>query len=170
MASNVGADTTTDGIVEKLVSVRRTAKVVKGGRKFGFAALVVAGDGEGKVGFGLGKALEVPIAIQKATENARRNMVQIELTNKTLFHEIIGRHGASKVFMKPASDGTGLIAGSAMRAVFEVMGVENVLAKSIGSCNPINVVRATINGLRAMATPESVAQKRGKTVAEIMGE
>ena len=165
-----GVDTTSDGIIEKLVAVNRTAKVVKGGRVFGFSALVVAGDGEGKVGFGRGKAREVPAAIQKATEDARRNMVQINLKNKTLIHPIKARHGASKVIMLPASEGTGIIAGSAMRAVFEVMGIENVLSKTIGSSNPVNVVRATIRGLQQMATPEAVAAKRGKTVAEIMDQ
>lgn len=165
---NVGADTTTDGIQEKLVAVRRTAKVVSGGRVFGFSALVVAGDGDGKVGFGMGKAREVPVAIQKATEAARKSMVRINLRNKTLHHPVEASHGASTVLMMPAPDGTGLIAGSAMRAIFEVMGIENILAKCIGSSNPINVVRATINGLKAMETPESMAEKRGKTVAEIM--
>ncbi|MCH9769869.1 MAG: 30S ribosomal protein S5 [Gammaproteobacteria bacterium] len=167
---DAGADTTTDGIVEKLVSVRRTSKVVKGGRIFGFSALVVAGDGEGKVGFGSGKAREVPVAIQKATEDARRNMVKVPLKNKTLQHPIRSRYGASRVVMLPASKGTGVIAGNAMRAVFEVMGVENILAKTVGSSNPVNVVRATIKGLLSMSTPESVAAKRGKSVKEIIGE
>jgi len=165
---SAGADTTTDGVVEKLVAVNRTAKVVKGGRIFGFSALVVAGDGQGKVGFGRGKAREVPVAIQKATEAARRNMVYIQLKDNTLQHAVKANHGASKVIMLPASEGTGVIAGNAMRAVFEVMGVENVLAKSIGSTNPVNVVRATINGLKKMATPEQIAAKRGKTIEEIM--
>jgi small subunit ribosomal protein S5 len=163
-----GTDTTTDGMVEKLVAVKRTAKVVKGGRIFGFSALVVAGDGEGKVGIGRGKGREVPMAIQKATEDARRNMVQIYLKNNTLQHPVKARHGASRVVMLPASEGTGIIAGNAMRAVFEVMGIENILAKCIGSSNPINVVRATIKGLQEMATPEGVAAKRGKTVEEIL--
>ena len=147
----------------------RTAKVVKGGRIFGFSVTVVVGDGKGKVGFGHGKAREVPIAIQKATENARRNMVKIPLHNATIQHEIIGRHGAAKVWMKPASEGTGIIAGSAMRAVFEVMGVENILSKCIGSTNPANVVRATLNGLTSMMTPQGVAAKRGKTIKQILG-
>jgi len=159
----------TDGVVDKLVSVRRTTKVVKGGRIFGFSALVVVGDGQGKVGFGLGKAKEVPIAIQKATDSARRNMIQIHLNGSTLYHEVRSRHGASKVLMLPASEGTGIIAGGAMRAVFEVMGVKNILAKNVGSTNPINVVRAAIKGLQGMLTPESVAQKRGKSVQELMG-
>ena len=159
-----------DGYQEKLVAMNRTAKVVKGGRVFGFAALVVVGDGNGKIGFGRGKAKEVPTAIQKATENARRNMVQIELCGNTLYHKTTSRHSGSVVMMRPASEGTGIIAGSAMRAVFEVMGVENVLAKCLGSTNPINVVRATVKGLVSMSTPEQVALKRGKTVNEILGE
>lgn len=158
----------TDEIIEKLVDVNRTSKTVKGGRKMGFSALVVAGDGKGRIGFGRGKALEVPVAIQKATESARRNMVEIQLKGNTIQHTIRGRHGASKVLMLPAPEGTGVIAGSAMRAVFEVIGIENVLAKCIGSSCPINVVRATIQGLTSMATPESVAAKRGKTLEEIM--
>ena len=159
---------TEDLFQDKLVSMRRTAKVEKDGRVFGFDALIVTGDGNGRVGFGRGKSKEVPLAIQKATENARRNMIEINLNGTTLHHPMVATHGASKVFMKPASDGTGVIAGNAMRAVFEVVGVQNVLAKCIGSTNPINVVRATINGLRTMANPEAIAEKRGKTVEEIM--
>jgi len=166
---SAGSDTTTDGIQEKLVAVRRTAKVVKGGRVFGFSALVVAGNGEGKVGYGLGKAKEVPAAIQKATENARRSMIQVNLKGTTLYHTIKARHASSTVLMLPASDGTGVIAGSAMRAVFEVMGIQNILSKCIGSSNPINVVRATLKGLQEMETPESMAAKRGKKVEEIVG-
>ncbi|NEX19093.1 30S ribosomal protein S5 [Thiorhodococcus mannitoliphagus] len=158
-----------DELLEKLVSVNRVAKVVKGGRQFGFAALTVVGDGKGRVGFGRGKAREVPIAIQKAMESARKNMVEVKLNGTTLQYPLQGRHGAAKVFMQPASDGTGIIAGGAMRAVFEVLGVQNVLAKCIGTNNPINVVRATVNGLRAMSDPETVAAKRGKTVEEILG-
>ncbi|PWK51935.1 30S ribosomal protein S5 [Pleionea mediterranea] len=159
----------TEGLVEKLVNVNRVAKVVKGGRIFSFTALTVVGDGKGKVGFGRGKAREVPAAIQKAMEQARRNMVQVELKDgHTLQHPMNAVHGASKVFMQPASEGTGIIAGGAMRAVFEVLGVQNVLAKSNGSTNPINIVRATIKGLANMATPESVAAKRGKTVEDIL--
>ncbi|PHQ81330.1 MAG: 30S ribosomal protein S5 [Coxiella sp. (in: Bacteria)] len=161
-------DEASDGITEKLVDVKRTSKTVKGGRKMGFSALVVAGDGQGRVGFGRGKALEVPVAIQKATEDARRSMVQIQLKGNTIQHTIKGRHGASKVLMIPAPEGTGIIAGSAMRAIFEVMGIENILAKCIGSSSPINVVRATVDGLVKMATPEYVAAKRGKTVEEIL--
>ncbi len=158
-----------DGLQEKLVCVDRNAKVVKGGRVFSFSATVVVGDGNGKIGYARCKAREVPVAIQKAMEKARRSMVYIELKNGTLQHEVIGRHGASKVFMKPASDGTGIIAGGAMRAVFEVLGVKNVLAKCIKSTNAGNVVRATIDGLTQMYSPEKVAAKRGKAVAEIVG-
>lgn len=157
-----------DDITEKLVDVKRTSKTVKGGRKMGFAALVVVGDGKGRIGFGRGKSIEVPVAIQKATESARRSMIQVQLKGNTIQHLINGRHGASKVLMMPAPEGTGIIAGSAMRAVFEVMGIENVLAKCIGSNSPINVIRATVQGLKSMATPESVAAKRGKTIEEIM--
>ena len=160
---------TGDGLQEKLVSVRRVAKVVKGGRIFGFSALTVVGDGNGRVGYGTGKAREVPAAIQKAMESARKNMVNVNLNEGTLQHALNGNHGAAKVYMQPASQGTGIIAGGAMRAVFEVVGVHNVLAKCIGSSNPINVVQATIKGLDNMADPESVAAKRGKTVKEIMG-
>ena len=157
-----------DGMVEKLVNVNRVSKVVKGGRIFSFTALSVVGDGNGKIGFGRGKAREVPAAIQKAMEQARRNMIQVELKDgHTLQHPINASHGASKIYMQPASPGTGIIAGGAMRSVFEVVGVENVLAKSIGSTNPINIVRATVRGLKGMFTPDSVAAKRGKSVAEI---
>lgn len=159
---------TADGLQEKLVAVNRVAKVVKGGRQFGFTALTVVGDGDGKIGFGYGKAKEVPIAIQKAMEKARRNMLQIPLKDGTLFYPMVGIHGAAKVHMQPASEGTGIIAGGAMRAVFEVLGVRNVLAKCIGSRNPINVVRATLSGLSSMQSPETVASKRGKTVEEIV--
>jgi small subunit ribosomal protein S5 len=159
----------TDGYIEKLVNVNRVAKVVKGGRIFGFTALTVVGDGKGRVGFGRGKAREVPAAIQKAMEQARRNLVDVAVKDEhTLQHPIKAEHGASIVYMQPASEGTGIIAGGAMRAVFEVVGIQNVLAKSIGSTNPINIVRATIKGLAAMATPEKIAAKRGKSVSEIM--
>ena len=158
-----------EGLVEKLVQVNRVAKVVKGGRIFAFTALTVVGDGKGKVGFGRGKAREVPAAIQKALEAARRNMIQVELKGSTIQHPIRARHGASKVFMQPASEGTGVIAGGAMRAVLEVAGVQNVLAKCYGSTNPVNVVRATYEGLRSMTSPESIAAKRGKSVEEITG-
>ena len=158
----------TDELLEKLVTVNRVAKVVKGGRVFGFTALTVVGDGNGKVGFGTGKAREVPIAIQKAMDTARKNMKTVKLSGDTLQYPIVGKHGSARVYMQPASEGTGIIAGGAMRAVFEVVGVQNVLAKVIGTNNPANVVRATLNGLTSMADPESVAAKRGKTVQEIM--
>lgn len=157
-----------DGMIEKLVAVNRVAKVVKGGRQFGFTALTVVGDGNGKVGFGYGKAREVPIAIQKAMEKARKSMKTVDLKDGTLQHPIKSRHGAALVVMNPASEGTGVIAGGAMRAVFEAVGVHNVLAKTIGSSNPINVVRATFKGLTEMVSPESVAEKRGKSVEEIL--
>ena len=166
---DVGKDTQTDGVIEKLVQVNRTAKVEKGGRIFRFSALVLVGDKDGKVGYGFGKAREVPAAIQKATENARRNMVTIHLNGNTLYHQIKKRYCSSTVIMVPASEGTGVIAGNAMRAVFEVVGVENVLAKCLGSTNPINVVRATIHALQTMSTPQSIANTRGKSVKEIMG-
>lgn len=158
----------TDGMIEKLIGVNRVAKTVKGGRIFSFTALTVVGDGNGKVGFGTGKAREVPAAIAKAMEVARKNMRKVNITDDgTLQYPVTARHGAAKVYMQPASEGTGVIAGGAMRAVFEVVGVHNVLAKCIGSNNPINVVRATMNGLTDMSSPESVAAKRGKSVKEI---
>ncbi|MFQ5756573.1 MAG: 30S ribosomal protein S5 [Acidiferrobacterales bacterium] len=159
----------TDNLQEKLISIKRVAKVVKGGRLFGFSALTVVGDGDGKVGIGRGKAREVPIAVQKAMENARRNMVKVRLKGPTLHHAVVARHGAAKVVIRPASEGTGIIAGGAMRAVFEVTGVQDVLAKCIGSRNPVNVVRATINGLLSLQSPAEVAAKRGKKVDEIAG-
>ncbi|MGD2082713.1 MAG: 30S ribosomal protein S5 [Chromatiales bacterium] len=158
-----------DELIEKLITINRVAKVVKGGRQFGFSALTVVGDGNGRVGFGQGKAKEVPVAIQKAMEGARKNMKAVKLNGPTLQYPLIGRHGAAKVFMQPASAGTGIIAGGAMRAVFEVLGVQDVLAKCIGTNNPVNVVRATMNGLVEMDDPEAVAAKRGKTVEEITG-
>lgn len=168
MALAIDESSKLDGYQEKLVDVARTAKVVKGGRVFGFSALVVVGDGKGKIGYGRGKAREVPIAIQKAMDQAKKNMVYIPLAGHTIHHEICYDYGASKVFMKPASAGTGIIAGGAMRAVFEVLGVHNILAKSIGSTNPSNIVRATIGALTELSTPDYVAAKRGKTVAEVM--
>jgi small subunit ribosomal protein S5 len=157
-----------DGLKEKMVAVNRVTKVVKGGRILGFAALTVVGDGDGGIGMGKGKAREVPVAVQKALEEARRKLSRISLKNGTLHHAVIGRHGASTVLMQPASEGTGIIAGGPMRAVFEVMGITNVLAKCIGSTNPYNVVRATLNGLQSMRTPAEVAAKRGKTVEELL--
>jgi small subunit ribosomal protein S5 len=162
-----GGEERGDGLREKMIAINRVTKVVKGGRVMGFAALVVVGDGDGRVGMGKGKAREVPISVQKAMDEARRKLVKINLKNGTLHHAVIGRHGSARVYMQPASDGTGIIAGGPMRAIFEVMGVTNVLAKIIGSTNPYNVVRATLNGLQAMNTPSDVAAKRGKTVEEI---
>ncbi len=156
-----------EGLQEKLVEVNRVAKTVKGGRIFGFTALTVVGDGNGKVGFGRGKAREVPQAIQKAMEAARRNMIQVDLKGTTIQYPTKANHGASKVYMQPASDGTGVIAGGAMRAVLEIAGVQNVLAKCYGSTNPVNVVRATFKALQEMSSPETVAAKRGKSVEEI---
>lgn len=157
-----------EGLREKMVSINRVTKVVKGGRILGFAALTVVGDGDGAIGMGKGKAREVPVAVQKAMEEARRKMTKITLRNGTLHHPVIGKHGATKVLMSPAAPGTGVIAGGPMRAVFEVMGVTDVVAKAIGSTNPYNLVRATINGLMAMSTPAEVAAKRGKSVREIL--
>ncbi|HLA71746.1 MAG TPA: 30S ribosomal protein S5 [Steroidobacteraceae bacterium] len=157
-----------DEFLEKLVAVNRTAKVVKGGRQFGFTALTVVGDGAGRVGFGFGKAREVPVAISKAMAQARKNMVNVALKNDTLHFAIKGEHGATIVYMQPASDGTGVIAGGGMRAVLECAGVRNVLAKSYGSRNPINVVRATVNALANVNSPETIAAKRGKTLEEIL--
>jgi small subunit ribosomal protein S5 len=161
------SDDRSDGLREKMVAVNRVTKVVKGGRVLGFAALTVVGDGDGGVGMGKGKAREVPVAVQKSLEEARRKLFRVSLRNGTLQHAVIGRHGASKVLMQPASAGTGIIAGGPMRAVFEVMGITNVLAKCIGSTNPYNVVRATLDGLKQMRTPAEVAAKRGKSVEEI---
>jgi len=158
----------TDGFIEKLIAVNRVSKTVKGGRQFGFAALTVVGDGKGNVGFGRGKAREVPVAVQKAMEHARKNMCKISLNGKTLQYPITAAHGAAKVYMQPASDGTGIIAGGAMRAIFEAVGVSDVLAKCIGSNNPINVVRATMQGLQHMASPDDVAARRGKSVKDIL--
>lgn len=167
--SKFDAGSNGDGLIEKLVTINRVAKVVKGGRQFGFAALTVVGDGNGRVGFGRGKAREVPVAVQKAMEDARKNMKTVQLKEGTLQYPLTGTHGAAKVVMLPASEGTGIIAGGAMRAVFEAVGVNNVLAKCIGTNNPINVVRATFKGLTEMTTPESVAAKRGKSVEDIIG-
>jgi small subunit ribosomal protein S5 len=158
-----------EDLQEKLVAVNRVAKVVKGGRQFGFTALTVVGDGAGQVGYGYGKARELPLAIQKAMQAARKNMYRLSLKQDTLQYDIVGRHGATRVFMQPASEGTGIIAGGAMRAVFECAGVRNVLAKSYGSRNPINVVRATFDALSRVPAPEAIAAKRGKSVAEITG-
>jgi small subunit ribosomal protein S5 len=157
-----------DGMIEKLIAVNRVSKTVKGGRQFTFTALTVVGDGNGKVGFGYGKAREVPVAIQKSMEYARKNMSNVDLNNGTLWHEVKAGHGAARVFMKPASEGTGVIAGGAMRAVLEAVGVKNVLAKAVGSRNPINLVRATVRGLEAMQSPSRIAAKRGKKAEELL--
>ncbi len=158
-----------DEFTEKLVAVNRTAKVVKGGRQFGFTALTVVGDGAGRVGYGFGKAREVPVAISKAMAQARKQLINVSLKNDTLHYAIKGSHGATRVLMQPASDGTGVIAGGGMRAVLECAGVRNVLAKSYGSRNPINVVRATISALANVRSPDDIAAKRGKTLEEITG-
>jgi small subunit ribosomal protein S5 len=161
--------TNEEGMQEKLIQVNRVAKVVKGGRIFSFTALTAVGDGAGRVGFGRGKAREVPQAIQKAMEAARRNMINVKLDGTTLQYPVKANHGASRIYMQPASDGTGVIAGGAMRSILELAGVHNVLAKCYGSTNPVNVVRATFKGLKSMRAPEEIAAKRGKTVEEIIG-
>ena len=156
-------------LADRLVAINRVSKTVKGGKRFGFAALVVVGDQKGRVGFGKGKAKEVPEAIRKATEQAKRQMVRVPLREgRTLHHDVDGRHGAGKVVMRTAPTGTGIIAGGPMRAVFEMLGVQDVVAKSIGSQNPYNMIRATLNGLGRQASPRMVAQRRGKKVAEII--
>lgn len=169
MQPKMQSDKPDDGMREKMIAVNRVTKVVKGGRIMGFAALAVVGDGDGRIGMGKGKSKEVPVAVQKAMEEARRKMIKVTLKNGTLQHTISGKHGASSVMMIPAKDGTGVIAGGPMRAIFEVMGVTNVVAKSNGSTNPYNMVRATLNGLAKMSTPSEIAAKRGKTVEEILG-
>jgi small subunit ribosomal protein S5 len=167
--ANFQGPSSSDDLVEKLVAINRVAKVVKGGRQFGFTALTVVGDGKGRVGMGRGKAREVPAAIQKAMENARKNMISVALKGSTLQYAMMARHGAAKVYMQPASEGTGIIAGGPMRAVFEVLGVHDVLAKCIGSPNPINVIRATVKGLAGMSSPEQIAAKRGLSVEQVVG-
>ena len=162
-------DERSDGLREKMISINRVTKVVKGGRILGFAALTVVGDGDGRVGMGKGKAKEVPVAVQKAMEQARRKMIKVRLKSGSLHHAVEGRHGATKVFMQPASEGTGIIAGGPMRAVFEVVGVTNILAKCHGSTNPYNIVRATLNALENCNAPADVAAKRGMTVEQLTG-
>ena len=169
MSTNIEKVIGSEELLEKLVAVNRVAKVVKGGSQFGFTALTVIGDGNGKIGFGYGKAKEVPLAIQKAMEKAKRSMVKVPIINGTIHYSLVGRHGAARVYMQPASEGTGIIAGGAMRAVFEVLGIHNVLAKCIGTTNPINVVRATINGLTSVQSPQYVSNKRGKKIEDILG-
>jgi len=163
------ADERDDGMREKMVSVNRVTKVVKGGRILGFAALTVVGDGDGGIGMGKGKSREVPVAVQKAMEEARRKMAKVNLKSGTVHHTVMGRHGATTVMIQPAPDGTGIIAGGAMRAVFEVVGVTNVVAKAHGSTNPYNIVRATIDGLSKVNTPAEIAAKRGKSVEQVLG-
>ena len=158
-----------DGMREKMIAVNRVTKVVKGGRTLSFAALTVVGDGDGRIGMGKGKAREVPVAVQKAMEKARRGLERIPLRDGTLHHIVHAKHGAAKVMLMPAAEGTGVIAGGPMRAIFDVMGVRNVVAKSHGSTNPYNMVRATLNALARLRTPAEIAAKRGKTVEEITG-
>ncbi|EYC52649.1 30S ribosomal protein S5 [Hylemonella gracilis str. Niagara R] len=162
-----GAEGPEDGLREKMIAVNRVTKVVKGGRILGFAALTVVGDGDGRVGMGKGKSKEVPAAVQKAMEEARRNMLKVSLKNGTLHHKVMGQHGAASVMMLPAPKGTGIIAGGPMRAIFEVMGITDIVAKSHGSTNPYNMVRATLDALNNSSTPAEVAAKRGKTVEEL---
>ena len=169
MQAKMQSDKPDDGMREKMIAINRVTKVVKGGRIMGFAALTVVGDGDGRIGMGKGKSKEVPVAVQKAMEEARRKMIKVTLKNGTLQHAISGKHGASSVLMLPAKDGTGVIAGGPMRAIFEVMGVTNVVAKSTGSTNPYNMVRATLEGLAKMNTASEIAAKRGKSVEEILG-
>lgn len=169
MQAKAASDKPDDGMREKMIAINRVTKVVKGGRIMGFAALAVVGDGDGRIGMGKGKSKEVPVAVQKAMEEARRKMIKVTLKNGTLQHTVTGKHGASSVLMLPAKDGTGVIAGGPMRAIFEVMGVTNVVAKSTGSTNPYNMVRATLDGLAKMNTASEIAAKRGKSVEEILG-
>ena len=169
MQTKMQSEERDDGLREKMIAVNRVTKVVKGGRILGFAALTVVGDGDGRIGMGKGKSKEVPVAVQKAMDEARRKMIKVPLRQGTLQHSVIGEHGASRVLMSPAKEGTGVIAGGPMRAIFDVMGVTNVVAKSIGSTNPYNMVRATINGLSKMSTPAEIAAKRGKSIEEILG-
>jgi small subunit ribosomal protein S5 len=168
MQTKMQSEERDDGLREKMIAVNRVTKVVKGGRILGFAALTVVGDGDGRIGMGKGKSKEVPVAVQKAMDEARRKMIKVPLRKGTLQHSVIGKHGASRVLMSPAKEGTGVIAGGPMRAIFDVMGVTNVVAKSIGSTNPYNMVRATIDGLSKMSTPAEIAAKRGKSVEEIL--
>tara|TARA_A100001015_G_scaffold271709_1_gene325584 strand:+ start:11 stop:529 length:519 start_codon:yes stop_codon:yes gene_type:complete len=168
MQAKVATEERDDGLREKMIAVNRVTKVVKGGRILGFAALTVVGDGDGKVGMGKGKSREVPLAVQKAMDEARKNMISVRMKGGTFYHSVIGKHGASSVLISPAEKGTGIIAGGPMRAIFEVMGVSDVVAKSFGSTNPYNLVRATLNGLETMYSPGEIAKKRGMTIEEIV--
>ena len=159
-----------DGLREKMIAINRVTKVVKGGRILGFAALTVVGDGEGRIGMGKGKSKEVPVAVQKAMDQARRNMIKVPLNGSTIHHAVVGKHGATKVFMQPAKEGNGVKAGGPMRLVFDAMGIHNISAKVHGSTNPYNIVRATLDGLSKLYTPSDIAAKRGLTVEEILGE
>ena len=167
MSTNIDKYQGSEELLEKLVKVNRVSKVVKGGRQFGFTALTVIGDGNGRVGFGYGKAKEVPLAIQKAMEKARRDMTKIPIINGTLHYPLIGKHGAARVYIQPASEGTGIIAGGPIRAICEVAGIKDIVAKSLGSSNPMNVVRACMKALKNQRSPKMIAELRGKTIAEI---
>lgn len=166
---NAVAEEQDDGIREKMIAVKRVTKVVKGGRILGFAALTVVGDGDGRIGMGKGKSREVPVSVQKAMDQARRAMEKVPLRNGTIFHAVEGHHGASRVMLHPAPEGTGVIAGGPMRAIFDVMGIRNIVAKSHGSSNPYNMVRATLDALSKLRSPSEIAAKRGKTVEELIG-
>ena len=167
--ANINKEANDDGLREKMIAINRVTKVVKGGRILGFAALTVVGDGDGRVGMGKGKAREVPVAVHKAMEAARRNLTKVSIKNGSLHHAVKGEHGASNVMMLPAAKGTGIIAGGPMRAVFEVVGITDVVAKSHGSSNPYNLVRATLDALKNSTTPSDVAAKRGKSIEDILG-
>lgn len=166
---NAVAEEQDDGIREKMIAVNRVTKVVKGGRILGFAALTVVGDGDGRISMGKGKSREVPVSVQKAMDQARRAMEKVPLRNGTIFHAVEGHHGASRVMLHPAPEGTGVIAGGPMRAIFDVMGIRNIVAKSHGSSNPYNMVRATLDALSKLRSPSEIAAKRGKTVEELIG-
>ena len=166
---NAVAEEQDDGIREKMIAVNRVTKVVKGGRNFRFTALTVVGDGDGRIGMGKGKSREVPVSVQKAMDQARRAMEKVPLRNGTIFHAVEGHHGASRVMLHPAPEGTGVIAGGPMRAIFDVMGIRNIVAKSHGSSNPYNMVRATLDALSKLRSPSEIAAKRGKTVEELIG-
>ena len=168
MQAKVTTEDRDDGLREKMIAVNRVTKVVKGGRILGFAALTVVGDGDGRIGMGKGKSREVPVAVQKAMDEARRKMLKVPLKSGTFHHSVVGKHGASTVMISPAQKVTGIIAGGPMRAIFEVLGVTDVVAKSLGSTNPYNMVRATLNGLSNMQTPAEIANKRGLSVEQIL--